>query len=46
MRSLLEKDRPVLILESGAREAESVLAGMGYRSEHISGSPNFIYRAD
>lgn len=42
MRSLLERDRPALIVETGARETVDFLEAMGYEAERIRGSGNVV----
>lgn len=43
MEALLRRDRPVVILEGGAREAEGLMRELGYRSTASPGSPNRVY---
>lgn len=44
MSGLVERDRPVLILESCTPEIDRWLKGLGYVSERMPDSPNRIYR--
>jgi FkbM family methyltransferase len=44
MRELLERDRPVLIVELGAKESVGFLQECGYEMERLPGSPNGIFR--
>ncbi|MGH8642713.1 MAG: FkbM family methyltransferase [Burkholderiales bacterium] len=44
MRSLLERDHPVLIVETGAQDAVDLLIGLGYATERLSGSSNLLCR--
>jgi FkbM family methyltransferase len=43
MRSLLERDRPVLIVEGRAADVEQLLSGLGYRYEDAAKSPNRLF---
>lgn len=42
---LLERDKPVLVIESAAPEVASMLVALGYAAERLAGSSNTIYRA-
>jgi FkbM family methyltransferase len=42
MRALLERDHPVLILETGSSDATGVLAALGYGTERLPGSSNLL----
>jgi FkbM family methyltransferase len=44
MRRLLERDHPVLIVETGAQETVDVLTGLGYATERLPGSSNLLCR--
>jgi FkbM family methyltransferase len=44
MSSLLKRDFPVIVVE-GSR-ASPFLESLGYKSEHYSGSPNYVWRHD
>ena len=44
MEKLLERDRPVLIVESGSSEVVSLLTELGYSCEKNPGSPNLIFQ--
>ena len=44
MSRLLEKHHPVLIVETGDEEVVKRLAGLGYGSERLPGSPNILFR--
>ena len=44
MSRLLEKQHPVLIVETGDEEVVKRLAGLGYDSERLPGSPNILFR--
>lgn len=43
MRRLLERDRPVLIIEGRDPEVEAFMAALGYRFEESAGSPNRVF---
>jgi FkbM family methyltransferase len=43
MRRLLERDRPVLIVEGRAPDVTALLAGHGYRCDESPGSPNRVF---
>jgi FkbM family methyltransferase len=43
MRCLLERHRPVVVLEGDRQEFLDFLAPMGYRRESLAGSPNTIF---
>jgi FkbM family methyltransferase len=45
MRQLIERDHPVLIVETGSREVVDRLASWGYVPEKLPGSPNFLFKA-
>jgi FkbM family methyltransferase len=44
MLGLLERDRPLLVIEESSSEIMEVLAGLGYTDEKIDRSPNRIFR--
>ncbi len=44
MSRLLEKQHPVLIVETGDEWVVERLAGLGYASERLPGSPNILFR--
>lgn len=44
MCRLLERDRPILIIEDNSREITTLLDGLGYESERLVGSSNRIFR--
>jgi len=44
MRRLLERDHPVLIVETGAQDTVDVLIGLGYATERLPGSSNLLCR--
>jgi FkbM family methyltransferase len=44
MRRLLERDHPILIVETGAQETVDLLNGLGYVSERLPGSSNLLCR--
>ena len=44
MRRLLERDHPVLIVETGSQETVDLLHDMGYVSERLQGSSNLLCR--
>lgn len=44
MRRLLERDHPVLIVETGSQETVDLLDAMGYASERLQGSSNLLCR--
>jgi len=44
MRRLLERDHPVLIVETGAQNTVDVLIGLGYATERLPGSSNLLCR--
>lgn len=44
MRALLERDRPVIVLEDNSTELASYLEALGYASERRPGSSNRIFR--
>ncbi len=43
MRALLERDRPVLIVEGDDERVISLLRDLGYSSSRVVGSPNTVY---
>jgi|GEM_PF-2784515 len=43
MISILERDKPVLIVEDNSREVGKFLEEFGYTSRIIDGSPNIIF---
>lgn len=43
MRRLLERDRPVLIIEGKSPEVAEFLSGLGYSFEQEAGSPNRVF---
>ena len=45
MVRLLERDHPILIVESGGEPLAAWLSGFGYVPEHLAGSSNTIFRA-
>jgi hypothetical protein len=45
MRRLLERDHPVLIVETGSQETADWLDDMGYASERLPGSSNLLCRS-
>jgi FkbM family methyltransferase len=42
MQRLLERDHPVLIVETGSEQAVELLGGLGYASERLPGSSNLL----
>lgn len=44
MRALLERDHPVLIVETGSQETLALLNGLGYTVERLPGSSNVLCR--
>jgi len=42
MKSMLSRDRPILIVETGSSEVASFLESLGYGSERLPGSPNIL----
>lgn len=44
MRRLIERDHPVLIVETGAQETIDLLHSLGYASERLPGSSNLLCR--
>jgi FkbM family methyltransferase len=44
MRALLERDHPVLIVETGSHETVDVLGDFGYAVERLAGSSNVLCR--
>jgi FkbM family methyltransferase len=45
MHQILLRDNPTLIVETGSREIEDSMEGIGYTSERLDGSPNVLFRA-
>jgi FkbM family methyltransferase len=45
MTKLLQRDRPILIVEDNAPEVVSFLTELGYRAEKLPGSSNCIFKA-
>lgn len=43
MWKLIHRDRPVLIIETSSQAIQERLATLGYRMEHMSGSPNRVF---
>ena len=43
MQALIVRDRPVLVLEAGAREATDLLKKLGYSSVAFPDSPNIVF---
>lgn len=41
---LLTRDHPVLIIETSSQHVIEQLAGLGYKSETLEGSPNMLFR--
>ncbi len=46
MRKLIERDHPILIVETGAQAVVALLTSLGYLPEKLPGSPNFLFRAN
>jgi FkbM family methyltransferase len=44
MRRLLERDHPVLIVETGSQETVDLLHSLGYLTERLPGSSNLLCR--
>lgn len=44
MRNLLQRDRPLLIVENNDAEVPKFLTALGYRSERIDSSSNLVFR--
>jgi FkbM family methyltransferase len=44
MRRLLERDHPVLIVETGSQETTELLEALGYATERLPGSSNILCR--
>lgn len=44
MASILSRDKPILIVETGSGEVISSLESMGYKSERLPGSPNILFK--
>ena len=42
MRNLLERDHPVLIVETGAQDTVDLLSSLGYSTERLPGSSNLL----
>jgi hypothetical protein len=45
MRGLLERDHPILIVETGSVETGDLLDAMGYATERLPGSSNLLCTA-
>lgn len=45
MRGLIERDRPVMIVETGPGEAMALIESLGYTCERLPGSSNLLCRA-
>jgi FkbM family methyltransferase len=45
MHELLLRDKPTLIVETGSREVEHSMEGIGYTRQRLDGSPNVLFRA-
>jgi FkbM family methyltransferase len=45
MTSLLQRDRPTLIVEVSSQESTKFLTDRGYRMEKLPGSPNCVFRS-
>ena len=45
MKNLIEKDHPVLIVETGSKAVVDTLSALGYVPEKLPGSPNFLFRS-
>lgn len=45
-RALLERDHPVVVIESASGDVATLLTGLGYASERLPGSSNEIFRFD
>ena len=43
-RSMIARDKPIVLIESVSRDVIELLTGLGYQSERIAGSPNVTYR--
>ncbi len=44
MANLLERDKPVLIIEGSRSEVDKLLKGLGYSDKKLPGSPNKIFK--
>jgi FkbM family methyltransferase len=44
MKNLLERDRPILIIETFSKTVDDFLGKLGYNSERLEQSPNKIFR--
>jgi FkbM family methyltransferase len=44
MRRLLERDHPILIVETGTQDPVDLLTGLGYVTERLPGSSNLLCR--
>lgn len=44
MSRLIERDHPVLIVETGSRDVANRLESAGYTAEKLPGSPNLLFR--
>lgn len=43
MMNLIQRDRPVLIIETGSENIMARLGGAGYRTDKLPGSPNWLF---
>lgn len=46
LHGILKRDHPVLIIEAGADEIASLLAGYGYKAHRIEGSWNTVFQVE
>lgn len=46
MKGLLNRDRPILVVEDNDPKVSPYLAGFGYSSEKVAGSSNMIFHPD
>lgn len=46
MQGILERDRPVLIVETGSKEVVQDLKWLGYACERLEGSPNLLCKPE
>ena len=44
MVNLIQRDMPTLIIETGSDTVISWLEEIGYRAEHLDGSPNYLFK--
>ena len=44
MQRLIERDHPVLIVETGSKEVIANLKSLGYISEKLQNSPNVLFK--